>query len=146
VFLVLVDGMSVVCFANIGGMFPDMGHVLCNTLGIHGIQCLYGKLDISEKRVAAGAGKVLSNDDSHQFQVVGLRCHGVGGDYPTSFSELMGNRKLLWDILALHSGIGRRGIYLVIFLAGLGIQAESYKRQSMAFTLGHDYETHFLKD
>ena len=38
---------------------------------------------------------IKKKDLSHKLEFVGVRCHGVGRDYPATFAKLMSNGKLI---------------------------------------------------
>jgi hypothetical protein len=61
-----------------------------NLLLVQRIQRLQRKLEVGDERVAAGLGKVFAHDDAQHLHFLRVRGHGVGGDDPAAFAELMG--------------------------------------------------------
>lgn len=94
--------------------------VLFNHGLVHGVQGLEGQLDIDQKAVAAVHAEVLTDDNTHQFHLLAMGCHGVGRDNPSALAQLVGDGKL------------------IVITVGVRGQTEGYQGQTLALTLAHD--------
>ena len=85
-----------------GAMMLDVGGMLLYGLCIHVFQCIQGQLDIVDQGVASRTGKVFSDDDSHEFELLTVGSHGVGGHDPAALTQVMGNGELVIMVLGLR--------------------------------------------
>ena len=102
VLLILVMRVIVLRFPARGAMMLDVGGMLLYGLCIHLFQCIQGQLDIVDQGVASRTGKVFSDDDSHEFELLTVGSHGVGGHDPAALTQVMGNGELVIMVLGLR--------------------------------------------
>ena len=104
----------------------DLLLVLLNLLFIHLTQSLHGQFDVCNERVAARMREVLADNDTHHLQALRVGSHGVGGDDPTTLSELMCDGEL------------------VELVAVIGVKTEGNQRETITTSLRHQLEAHLL--
>ena len=107
------------------GMLFGVLHMLIHRLSTHRIQTLQRGFDVRDKGIASRAGEVLPYDDAHEFQLLAVRGHGVGGHDPAPFAEVVGH-----------------GEFVVVRVAG-GVEAEGDEGEALASGLGEDEEAQF---
>jgi len=109
----------------------DMVHsvlaALLDLLGIHVIQNLEAKFDISKELVTSGLGEIFTNNDTQKLEVFGFGGHGVSWDDPGALTELLCESEF------------------VVMLVELCIKAERYEWETLAVFLGHDDKAELLK-
>lgn len=62
-------------------------------LRIQRIERLERKLEVRNERVAARLSEVFAHDDTQHLHLLGVRRHGVCGDDPAAFAELVGTNE-----------------------------------------------------
>lgn len=92
------------------------------------LQQANAQLNVTNQGIATSAGKVLSHNDTQHLESVGVGCHSVSGDNPSSGTKVRSESKLV--------------IVAVLFVR----EAESNQRQTLTSLLGHDEETLLLED
>ena len=103
VLLILVTRVIVLRFPTCSAMMLDVVGMLLYGLCIHPFQCFQGQLDVIDQGVASRTGEVFSDDNSHEFELLTVRSHGVSGHDPAAFTQVMGNGELV--IMVLGRGV-----------------------------------------
>lgn len=112
--------------ASGGAVLLDLLLVLLDLLFIHLAQSLHGKLDVGDQGIASAAREVLTNNDTHHFQALRVRSHGVSRDDPAALSELVCDGEL------------------VELVAVIRVETEGNQRKAVATSLRHELEAHLL--
>jgi hypothetical protein len=122
--------------------------VFLNLLLIKRIERLQRKLEVRDECVAARPGEVFANDDTQHLHLLGVRRHGVRGDDPAAFAELVGTidshvsvQRVRDDdttVVDLHSE-------LIILLSEIFVDPRSNERQTLSASLAHNHKAHFLQ-
>ena len=69
--------------------------MLLDLLSIHSVKGLESELEVGDEGIATGLGEVLTDDNTHEFHLLGVRSHGVGRHDPAALAKLMGTIKLV---------------------------------------------------
>ena len=109
VLLILVTGVVMLRSPARSAMMLGVVGMLRYGLRIHLFQCFQGQFDVIDQGVASRTGEVFSDDDSHEFQLLTVGSHGVGGHDPAALTQVMGNGEL------------------VIMVLGLGVESECHE-------------------
>ena len=102
VLLMFVMRVIVLRFAACSAMMLDVVGMLLYGLRIHLFQCIQGQFNVIDQGVASRTGEVFSDDDSHEFELLTVGSHGVGGHDPAPLAQVMGNRELVIMVLGLR--------------------------------------------
>jgi hypothetical protein len=113
--------------ARVRSMRVDVLLVLLDALLVHLIEDLHAQLDVAQQLVASRLAEILAHDDAQHLEILGVRRHGVGGDYPGAAAELVRQREL------------------VVVLVELLVEAEGDEGEAFAVLLGHDDEAELLE-
>lgn len=102
VLLMFVMRVVVLRFAACSAVILNAVGMLLYGLRIHLFQCIQGQFDVIDQGVASRTGEVFSDDDSHEFELLTMGSHGVGGHDPAPLAQVMGNRELVIMVLGLR--------------------------------------------
>ena len=108
-------------------MLLDMLAMPYHSAPIHFLQRIQCQFDVRDKRVASCSRKVFTNNNSHELELLAVRCHGVCRHHPASLSQMMSNGKFIVVVIVL------------------GVQPKCYKGQTLTSPLAHDQEPEVLK-
>lgn len=96
-------------------------------LRVSHLQLLHTKLDVLEQRISTSAAEVLTNNDTHELELLGVGSHGVCWDDPAALPEFVGNGELVVGELKL------------------GVETEGDEGETLASALRHDDEAEGLQ-
>jgi hypothetical protein len=80
-----------------------------------------------DQSIAARAGKVFTDDDTHELHLLGVRSHGVRWHDPAAFTKVVSNGEL------------------VVQVALLGIKTDCNKWETLTTSLGEEDEAKLFK-
>lgn len=138
--LASVLGVALSCLSGISNVLSDVFLVFSQALGVHVTKRFTGKSKIADKTITARSGEVLTNDDSHELEILSMWCHCISGHHPSALAQLMGDGELERSQFARKSPKDG-GAYLIILMFMLRIQTERNKWKPLTTTLRQDDET-----
>lgn len=79
------------------GEFPryNLLLVLLDLLLVQFVQSLQSQLDVGDECITARLAEILTDDNTHELQLVGVWRHGVSWDDPSAFSENVSKLELI---------------------------------------------------
>jgi hypothetical protein len=103
-------------------VITDVLLIILDRLPIHLIQQLQTQLNIAKKLITSTLAEILSHYNSQHFEVFSMRRHGIRRNNPRMLTQDMSQCE-----------------FIVVFIC-LGIQAESYERETFSMAFRHDDE------
>lgn len=102
VLLVLVFGVIVLRLPTRSAMVLHVLGMLVYGLLVHLTQCIQGQFDIGDQRIAPRSREILTNDNSHELELLAMRSHSVRGDNPAPLTQMMSDSEFVVVMLLLR--------------------------------------------